>query len=221
MSMKEASQYYPKINPRYSLEGGSVYGEPDTTTLSLMDRLHGNVLEVGSGDGRYTHPMLDRKLEVVAGDVDEKALAILVAKTPKEHSDRVHPVIFDAFEPFPFPDKQFDGVVSTAFLYLFPKEYIRSFMEEAHRVTKDDGQVLIDFVTDRERLDADGGIIKGEKEIAYDSISSHLMLSNAVKDLFVGSEIKDSLVDQDLLQTAGYRMKAKKKSLLFEKQRYL
>jgi ubiquinone/menaquinone biosynthesis C-methylase UbiE len=215
--MKDVKKYYPNITPRYSMDGPSAYGKPDGVTLKLLNRLHGNVLEVGAGDGRYTHPMLERGLEVVAGDVDQKALDVLMKKTPENQIDHVKPVIFDAFEPFPFPDKSFDGVVSTAFLYLFPEEYIRNFMEEADRVTKTHGKVVVDFVMNRKRTDELGNEVKGEDEVQYGILSGSGALHGSVQDLFVDMESEHSYVDQDLLETAGYRMKAEKVSVLYEK----
>ncbi len=216
--MVEGKEFYPKITPKYSVEGESVFEKPDPVTLSILGLIKGRVLEVGAGDGRYTLPMVSSGLTVVASDVDKEALTVLKEKTPQNHKQRVNTVIFDAFQTFPFPDQTFDGVVCTAFLYLFPEEYLKRFVSEANRVLKKKGRLAIDFLTDRKRLDKEGNEIVGEREVQYDFQTGNKLVRRVLKGSFKDVRQGVSEVDQDLRATAGYKLKGTKISFLAKKR---
>jgi len=152
-------------------------------------------------------------LTVIAGDVDKKGLESLVAKTAQSDRSRLQSITFDAFEPYPFPDESVDGVVSTAFLYLFPQKEVRQVMEESHRVIRPGGHIVVDFVTDRKRLGIDGSEIKGANEVSYSLQQGEAALFNTTAGLFVDRKLHYSSVEQDLRESVGYTMNANKITL--------
>ena len=209
--MLEGEQYYPRLNrrPNYDPNGPSVYGEPDPVTLGLLQAVkpHGQVLEVGAGDGRYSVPMLEQGLSVIASDVDPEPLDILRQRAPKDATGALCTVSFDAFGRFPIPDESVNAVVCTAFLYLYPESYIEIFAQQARRVLKEKGKLIIDFVTDRRRLAEDGSEIVGPNEVSYDQRTGQKMLKRVLKRAgFRTPKILTSRVHQDLLSTAGFTM---------------
>lgn len=217
-SLAEISQYYPNIQPKYSVDGPSVFGEPDSATMELIGQIPkgGRVLEVGAGDGRYTLPMAEMGLDVIAGDIDSVALDTLRKKAEKQQGRRLPIAIFNGFEPFPL--KEVDAVVNTALLYLLPEKHIREFTSAAHGSLKKDGLLVVDFVTNRKRVGVDGEEIRGENEIGYDLYSGLQTIGNVTDDLFKTEGLKFSHVNQDLRATAGYTMTAEKISILARKR---
>jgi ubiquinone/menaquinone biosynthesis C-methylase UbiE len=184
----DGSKYYPDQTPTYTIYGGSVYGNPPQETLEATNGITrgGCVLELGCGDARVTIPMLREGYDVVAADYNDQAIKVLKKKAYIEdirisagiifdttqpfknipsnfkNRPRITPMKMNAFGKFPFPDGLFDGVVSTAFFYLFPEEDIQKVVDESRRVLKPDGEgtIVFDFLTDRKIIPYHGE--KGE-----------------------------------------------------------
>lgn len=218
-SLAEIGKYYPEINLNYTVDGPSVFGEPDPVTLDLIRQIpvSGKVVEVGAGDGRYSLPMAEMGLEVVAGDVSKAALDTL-SKKAENRGLTIPTVIFNGSEPFPKELHEADAVVNTALLYLLPQEHIREFAEASHQALRKNGVLIVDFVTDRQRIGVDGNEIRGKNEISYDIYGGLQTLAKTIDGIFEIDALKFSDVDQDLRETAGYTMKAKKISVLAKRK---
>lgn len=96
------------------------------------------VLDLGCGNGRYYQYFKDKETEYIGIDNSEKLIEI----AKKKH-------LFADFRTgdalnLPFPNNYFDKVVSIAVLHHIPSEKLRKkFMEEARRVLKDNGILVI------------------------------------------------------------------------------
>ena len=195
-SIHEAARYYPKKELQYCLDGPSVYDKTDPEIIELLNRIPtgARVLDVGAGDGRYTLLMLEKGLQVTAGDIDEEPLSILRQKT---NTNQLTTKVFNAFEPFPFPDKSMDVVVCTSLLYPFLEEIIRDFMKATNQVLRDDGMLIFDLATNRKRVNRSGEEVPLTDVIQYDSNAGLQTISNTFSGLFVADTITKNQVESE------------------------
>lgn len=92
------------------------------------------ILDVGTGTGRISVPLLERGLDLIGCDISTKMLAILKEKHPSARISQV-----DASR-LPFPADHFDVVLTVHVLHLIPswREALRDF----RRVLKPNGVYL-------------------------------------------------------------------------------
>lgn len=130
--------------------------EKDKFIPLLGDVKGEKILDVGAGTGRAAVSLAKMGAEVTALDVSEQMLKELKKKNPK-----IQTVIGDA-ESLPFPDKSFDAVVA-AFLIVHLKDPAR-FFDEAYRVLKDGGMLVISNINQKEppEVKTSAGVIKIE-----------------------------------------------------------
>lgn len=130
--------------------------EKDKLLPLLGDLLGKKILDVGAGTGRLTLKLAKAGAEVTALDVSEEML-----KRIKNHELRIKNVVGDA-ESLPFEDNSFDFVVA-AFLIVHLKD-LKRFFDEAYRVLKDGGKLLITNINQKEppEVETKEGVIKIE-----------------------------------------------------------
>ncbi len=165
----------------------SVWGPGDKDTLEYLDKteMHGTWLNLAAGDGRYNNILLKKTDHVTAADLDENALAKLVANTPESLKPKLTTAVFDSTEPFPYADGTFDGVFCTGFLHLFPTDILRKIVAEMDRVLRPHGRIILDFSADLLRELPDGRFYTKESEPLY-SIEEAIAL---MKQLFADYQV--------------------------------
>jgi len=97
-----------------------------------------NVLEVACGPGFGLGYLAKKARRVVAGDIDDKLLQI----AQKHYEDRknIDLRVFDAHQ-LPFEDCSFDVVILFEAIYYLAEP--ETFLDESHRVLREDGVLLI------------------------------------------------------------------------------
>lgn len=167
----EFGSHYPKLNVDYGRVKAdqSVWGKPNPRTIELV-RQHmsgGRILDLAGGDGRYSVPILEIA-PVVTNDIDLQSLERALERTPEDLKSSLYREIFLTPGPIPHPANSFDGVLSTGLLYLFPEEKIRKITSEIRRVLKREGTFILEFLTNRSRVDlATGRLVVGSDEVNY------------------------------------------------------
>lgn len=125
--------------------------------IPLLGEVKGKtILDVGAGTGRTSVVLAKMGAEVTALDVSEEML-----KELKNKNSKIEIVVGDA-ESLPFPDKSFDAVVA-GFLIVHLKDPTR-FFDEAYRVLKDGGILLVTNINQKEppEVKTSAGVIKIE-----------------------------------------------------------
>ncbi len=113
--------------------------------LPLLGNISGqHILDVGAGTGRVTLPLTQKGAIVTALDVSEGMLERLRIKAKRLPITTVQG---DA-ETLPFSDETFDMVVA-AFLIVHLKDP-RRFFDEAYRVLKDGGKLVVTNINQKE-----------------------------------------------------------------------
>lgn len=100
------------------------------------------ILDVGAGTGRLALALQKVGAQVTALDVSFEMLKVLANK-----NNKIETVIGEA-QNLPFADKTFD-YVTAAFLVVHLKNPL-SFFDEAHRVLKDGGKLIITNINQKE-----------------------------------------------------------------------
>lgn len=108
-------------------------------------------MDLASGDGRYTVSLLQRRVRVVATDIDKGALSKLYHRMPASQRSKLRIRAMDISKRFPFKDASFDGVFCSGILHLFLRSSIKAITEEIRRVLKPGGRILIIFPADIKR----------------------------------------------------------------------
>jgi len=117
---------------------------------------HKKILEVGAGTGRLANRLFKNGADVVALDVSSEMLKVLKGKNSKIK------IIVGEAENLPFEDEFFDIVIA-AFLIVHLKDP-KVFFDEAYRVLKTGGKLLITNINQKEapEIKTKNGIIKIE-----------------------------------------------------------
>ncbi len=109
----------------------------------LGDLQNKKILEIGAGTGRFTVQLVRSGAEVLATDISAAMLAVLQRKL----KNKVTVQVVDA-ESLPFTEATFDMVIAT-FLIVHLKDP-RRFFDEAYRVLKPRGQLVITNINQKE-----------------------------------------------------------------------
>ena len=114
------------------------------------------ILEVGVGTGRLAIRLANLGAKITAVDVSPQMLAVLKSK-----NDKVKIVMGDA-ENLPFSNDVFDLVIATFLIVNLKNPKI--FFDEAYRVLKDGGQLVVTNINQKEApaVKTRNGIIKIE-----------------------------------------------------------
>ena len=124
-----AAKYYDET--RLLLEPIAKVGIPAILELLVPNA---RVLEVGSGTGRISIPLLERGVDLIGCDLSSQMLRRLQEKLPSARLARV-----DA-SSLPFPAAHFDAVLTVHVLHLIP--YWREVLREFRRVLVPGGTFL-------------------------------------------------------------------------------
>lgn len=162
-----AADYDRKENYLNSFEKGKIW-------QALGDLAGKKVLDAGAGTGRLAVEMARRGALVTALDLSGEMLKVLARKSPRIHSVKfpegnlpaakfngINLVVGDA-ENLPLEKNSFDWVVA-AFLIVHLKNPAR-FFDEAYRVLKDGGRLLLTNINQKEspEVKTKDGVIKIE-----------------------------------------------------------
>jgi ubiquinone/menaquinone biosynthesis C-methylase UbiE len=124
-----AANYYDQTRPL--LEPIIKYGIPAILKVLGPDA---RLLEVGSGTGRMTIPLLERGVDLVGCDLSEPMLRRFRGKFPAA------PVSLADAAVLPFPGAHFDNVMTVHVLHLIP--HWREVLDEFRRVLAPGGAYL-------------------------------------------------------------------------------
>jgi ubiquinone/menaquinone biosynthesis C-methylase UbiE len=100
------------------------------------------VLDLGCGVGVDCLTLAQHELEVVGLDYSHEA----ITRAQAHLQDPSLPVRFlqaDMASPLPFPDQEFDAVMSNVAFHSFPDRLLRSILGEIRRILRQDGLVLL------------------------------------------------------------------------------
>jgi SAM-dependent methyltransferase len=156
----------------------STWGAEEPLLLqAIEDNVSGTPwLNLAAGDGRFNTKLLNYCDEVVAADIDEKALAKLVRCTPANLSERLKTDKFDLTRTFPYPQSFFAGCFCTAAIHTFHPAQVKFAISEIIRVVVPGGRIILDFRTDLKRLLSDGSLYLYEGECAYSANEGRTLL---------------------------------------------
>jgi SAM-dependent methyltransferase len=128
-SFDRAASYYDQTRPLFdSFATQGIQAILDITGPSAR------VLDVGTGTGRISIPLLERSLDLVGCDLSAKMLKRLQEKFPAAR------IIQADAAYLPFPTAQFDFVLTVHVLHLIP--YWRDVLREIRRVLAPNGAYL-------------------------------------------------------------------------------
>lgn len=123
--------------------------------------------------------------------------------TPKKLSSKLILKRFDITNKFPFASQNFDGVLCTGTLHLFPEFILKKIFKEIHRVLKPEGKMIIDFATDIKRVRKDGKLYIRGKEPMYKLNSAKQMLTGLL-DNFKVRFYKDRVLEDKVVAPQGF-----------------
>ena len=104
------------------------------------------ILEIGAGTGRYSIALAKEGYEVTAVELVGHNLDIL--KSNSEDLENIHAFQGDALELGRFADKEFDITMVLGPLYhLYDAKDVHKALDEAIRVTKEGGIILVAFLS--------------------------------------------------------------------------
>jgi len=124
-----AAEYYDQTRP--SLEPIATMGSQMIIALTGPEA---HILDVGTGTGRVSIPLLERGVDLIGCDLSAKMLSRLQEKFPSARIAQADACLL------PFPANSFDAVITAHILHLIPawQEALREFQ----RVLKPGGQYL-------------------------------------------------------------------------------
>ena len=165
-------------------KNNSVWGIEDKATVDLLKntKIGGSWLNLCAGDGRFNNYLLEQASEVVAVDIDEKALQKLAKTATNTLRKKLKPKVMDITQPLLFENDSFDWIFCTGALHLFPQSAFVKVVKEAERILKPRGQIIIDFATDIKRTYADGSLWIIENEPNYKLEEALIFLKELFKD---------------------------------------
>jgi len=188
--MEIVSSFYDEIDEDSRLNK-SRHGQLEyRTTMEYIHRYAkpgAKVLEVGAGTGRYSIALAKEGHEVTAVELVESNLEVL-----RKNSSDVKNIISyqgDALNLSRFEENQFDVTLLFGPMYhLYEKEDVHKAIEEAIRVTKNDGIILVAFLSVYAIMNnnyLDGTFVAGVEE----NFDDRFKVKHFEEQLFTGYDI--------------------------------
>ncbi len=116
----------------------------DSFLIQKIDAKRGEcILDLGSGNGRFSAAMATSGARVVALDLSKVMLKGALRRSKSSQSD-VHVVLADA-QRLPFREDAFDKVLCAQSLWYVPDYFIA--MREIFRILKHKGSIVFDYLT--------------------------------------------------------------------------
>lgn len=148
----------------------SPYGPPNPETLALFGELApgSRILDVAGGYGRYAVPLAKAGYDVTIADIDRPHLdeaARRAAELPTG-SGQISTVEVDIVKES-IPDAPYQAALCAGFLYLAPRGIARAVTYKVADALEPEGQLVIEFATNRDRRSADGRSLMGPGEVNY------------------------------------------------------
>ena len=136
---------------------------------------NGLLLDLACGDGVYTVPLAQHKINIIAGDISNKMLNILEyrAKINKISLNTVNLCRINALD-LPFKDESFDYVIGNSFLHLISTPEIA--IKEIYRVLKKGGKFLC--------FEDTPGVKKGEVNINEEEILNNKEYEKVLNEIY-------------------------------------
>ena len=123
----------------------------DASNEVLADLLNlepnSKILDLAAGTGRTSIPLAKNGFIVTALDLTEGMMKVMKKKIATQNIKNIDVVPGNA-KQIPYEDSSFDAVVSFRFLHLFDEDDKQKIIDEAHRVVKPGGKVLLEFNND-------------------------------------------------------------------------
>lgn len=139
----DSARGYDLAAPTYDTKEKYLNSFDKGRVVALLGDVKGKaLLDVGAGTGRISVIMAQKGAQVTGVDVSPEIVKVLARK-----NRHITALVAEA-ESLPFPDASFE-VVTAAFLIVHLKDPTR-FFDEAYRVLKDDGLLLITNVNQKD-----------------------------------------------------------------------
>jgi SAM-dependent methyltransferase len=176
---------------------GSIFGPGEKPMNELLEKRppHGTWINLGAGDGRYSDKLLASCVEMVAFDIDPRALAKLERDLSPELRHKLIVQQGDLSKPLPFPDHVFDGAFCAATIHIFSEKTVEMIIAEMLRVVRKGGRVLLDFSYDIQRVMNDGTSYLYPGELPYSSLDAKRVIDKSFSGRNV--EVQESRIEDD------------------------
>ncbi len=143
------SSFYNEINEDIRLERSRQGQLEYVTTMNYIQRYAkegDKILEIGAGTGRYSIALAEKGYDVTAVELVERNLEVL--KQNSTELKNIQSFQGDALDLSRFEEETFDMTLVFGPLYhLYNEEEVHRAIDEAIRVTKKDGIILVAFLS--------------------------------------------------------------------------
>jgi len=140
-------KHYDSIAPcydsqRFGCRCGSIINDVELSIVRELVAQNGNVLDVGTGTGRFATILASASTTTVALDSSRQMISISVAKGEQSERSRQVSYLVGDGASLPFSSRSFDAVISVKLLSHFSE--IDPFISEMSRVLKTGGRLITD-----------------------------------------------------------------------------
>lgn len=125
---------------------GTMTPSPDVFSRYFSEfapKAPGRSLDIGAAYGVATLPALRNGASVIANDIDERHLKILLSRVPREHRDRLELVAGEFPEKLDFPDGSLGAVLICRVMHFFDGPRIERAAEKVMRWLAPQGKVFV------------------------------------------------------------------------------
>lgn len=162
------------------------------TTTKFVDKYlkkGDRILEVGAGTGRYTIHYASKGFKVDAVELVKKNLDILKSKITKETD--VTAIQGNCLDLSMYDDNTFDITLILGPLYhLYTEKDAKKAIDEAIRVTKKNGKIIIAYITD-DAVVLSYGVRKGNLKRLPEMCDENWKLEKREEEIFASYRVED------------------------------